>query len=55
MGPRAALRQRRPRFVLGDPGRRRRREPADDGYRGVAFVEAAIASSDAGGAWTAVG
>ena len=25
---------------------------ADDGYRGVAFVEAAIASSSAGGAWT---
>lgn len=27
---------------------------ADDGYRGVAFVEATIASSEAGGAWTAV-
>ena len=25
---------------------------ADDGYRGVAFVEAAISSSSAGGAWT---
>jgi predicted dehydrogenase len=25
---------------------------ADDGYRGVAFVEAAVASSTAGGAWT---
>jgi len=28
---------------------------ADDGYRGVAFVEATIASSEAGGAWTPVG
>ncbi len=28
---------------------------ADDGYRGVAFVEATIASSEADGAWTPVG
>jgi predicted dehydrogenase len=28
---------------------------ADDGYRGVAFVEATIASSAAGGAWTSIG
>jgi predicted dehydrogenase len=27
---------------------------ADDGYRGVAFVEATIASSAAGGAWTSI-